>query len=410
MDIAFCSLLLPEEKKLAERAKKRLSGVSLHKVATALIEGLDNNLDKPVKVFNIINTLNYPNFPDLIFKTEKWQHKENCEDWHIGYINLVGIKYITQFCGLYRKLAKWRKSIKADNAVICVHHIFFPSMLAAYLIKKRFGKKVTICLVTGDMNGKYGLVSQFKPNLKQRITRFVEKAIDSMAKSFDCFVFATKYMAEAFGVQDKPFTVLECTYTEPSYSSENADLMNETEDGKKIIFYAGALREEYGIPHLLKAFCMIKDENYRLQLAGGGKSEELIKEYASKDPRIEFLGFITPQEVDIRQKKATAIINPRTSELEFVKYSFASKNMDSLASGKPYIAHKLPCDPPEYENHIQYADDESDEALCRKIIEICELPKEERDKIARSAREFILNEKNPKAMCKRIIDMWKSII
>ena len=56
MDIAFCSMLLPEEKNLAARAKKRLPGISVHKVARALISGLDANLEQPVRVFNIINT------------------------------------------------------------------------------------------------------------------------------------------------------------------------------------------------------------------------------------------------------------------------------------------------------------------------------------------------------------------
>ena len=71
MKIAYCSLLLPEEKRLAERTRGRLPGVSLHKFTRALIKGLDENLTEPIKVLNIINTLNYPNFPDLIFKTEK---------------------------------------------------------------------------------------------------------------------------------------------------------------------------------------------------------------------------------------------------------------------------------------------------------------------------------------------------
>lgn len=40
MNIAYCSMLLPEEKKLAERSKERLSGISLHRFTGALIQGL----------------------------------------------------------------------------------------------------------------------------------------------------------------------------------------------------------------------------------------------------------------------------------------------------------------------------------------------------------------------------------
>lgn len=406
MKIAFCSLLLPEEKKLAERAKGRLSGVSLHKVGTAVIQGLDENLSEPLTVFNIINTLNYPNFPVLVFPTEQWEHTAGSRDWHIGYINVVVLKYLTQAMGLYSKLKQWKKQYLNEKTVVCVHHIYFPSMLAALMLKKKYGDKVRTCLITGDMTGKYGLVSQYKRGLKQWLIGYVEKAIDKMAKSFDSFVFATRDMAEALGVQEKPFTVMECCYTAPPYTEETEDGGGS---GEKIIFFAGATRKEYGIPHLLRAFSMIDRPDYRLWIAGGGNAEDLIKEAAANDPRIEFLGFISPQEVYARQKQSTALVNPRTSEHTFVKYSFASKTLDCLASGKPYIAHKLPCDPPEYAAHIQYAQDESDEALRDKVVEICELPEEQRREIGNRARDFIIREKNPKSMCRRIVQLWEQI-
>lgn len=409
MHVAYCSLLLPEEKNLAQRAKERLSGISLHKFTRAIIQGLDANLEEPIKIFNIINTLNYPKFPDLFFKTEKWSHANGAEDWHIGYINLFGIKYITQANGLFRKLDNWIKTLNGESCMVCVHHIYYPMMKAACKLKKKYGDQVQICLFTGDMNGRYGLAGQYKPNLKQKLTHYVEFSIDKMAPMFDCFIFVTKYMAEGFGVADKPFSVLECTYTAPPYDDPAPD-HSLNPDGKKVIFYAGALRHEYGTDHLLRAFSMIEDPDYRLWLAGDGNAREEVLKYAQQDSRIEFLGFITPQEVDLRQKNATAVISSRTAELEFVKYSFAGKTMECLVSGKPYIAHKLPCDPPEYADYIQYPKDDSDEALRDKIVEICELSAEERNEIGQRARKFILEEKNPKAMCKRIIDMWSGAL
>lgn len=406
MHIAYCSLLLPEEKRIAERAKKRLPGISLHKFTSAILRGLDENLDGGVDVFNIINTRNYPDFPQLVFKTEKWSHKEGANDWHISYVNLFGIKYMTQAEGLYRKLCKWVASKGDEPCLICVHHIYFPAMYAATKVKRKFGDQVKLCLITGDMNGAFGLAAQTGNCLKQRLTLRLEKKVDQLAKGFDCFVFATEHMAQAFGVEDKPFTVVECAYAEPSYYSSLEDTSDESE---KIIFYAGALREEYGIPHLLRAFSMIEGENYRLWLAGGGNAEHIIAEFAEKDPRIEFLGFITPQEVDLRQKRATVLISARTTEYAFVKYSFPSKTMEGLASGKPYIAHRLPCDPPEYADYILYAE-ESDEALRDKMVQVCELPKAQRDAISQKARDFVLREKNPKIMSKRIVDMWKQVL
>ena len=134
-----------------------------------------------------------------------------------------------------------------------------------------------------------------------------------------------------------------------------------------------------------------------------------MAEFAQKDPRIEYLGFIPPREVDLRQKRATVLVSARTSEHTFVKYSFPSKTMEGLASGKPYIAHRLPCDPQEYADYILYAE-ESDEALRDKMVQICQLPREERDAISQKARAFVLREKNPGIMSKRIVDMWKQVL
>ena len=150
---------------------------------------------------------------------------------------------------------------------------------------------------------------------------------------------------------------------------------------------------------------MIEGDNYRLQIAGNGDAVELVKKYAALDKRITYLGYITPDEVEEYQKSATVLVNPRTSEYEFVKYSFPSKNMECLASGKPYIAHNLICDPEEYHSFIQYPVDESDDALARKIVEVCSLSEEERNEIGERARQFILTEKNPKIQCKKIVDM-----
>ena len=356
MRVAYCSMLLPEEKKLSERTKERLSGISGHKVTTAEIMGIDSNLEKPVEIFNIINTINYPKFPQLIFKSEVWNHTsiQTHRDLHLGYINLFGIKYITQYLSLSRALVKWVKTSK-ESGIICVHNIYLPSMLAAIHAQKKSEGRIKLCLNTGDVPGEYGLQSQYKRNIKQFLTdKIINQNIMKMARRYDNYVFVTKDMAKAFGVENKPFTVVECTYIQPDYAKNQ----KISAAANKTIFYAGSIREEYGISHLLRAFSLIKDEDYRLMIAGGGAGEELVKEYAKKDKRIIFLGFITPQEVQKRQMESYVLVSPRQSHLEYVKYSFPSKSVDSLASGIPYIAHRLPCDPPEYAEYINYPADE----------------------------------------------------
>lgn len=409
MRIAYCTLLLPEEKRITEKVKGHLSGISLHKFSKALISGLDANLDVPVDIFNIINVLNFPAYKELIFKTEYWSHTPDAHDVHIGYLNLFGIKYITQTIGLLRKLDKWVNS-KHEKCVVVIHSNYYPLMVAAKIIKKKYPDKVVNCLITGDVPGQYGSDAKNKQTLKERLITVLDKKMYAMSQEYDCYVFQTPFMGERFGVEDKPIYVIECTYIQPENVDRDTLLNSYINDDKRIIFYAGSLREEYGILHLVRAFTMIEGSEYELWLAGGGNAEEKIKEFQSKDDRIKLLGFISPKEVLMRQEASTVLVSPRMSNLDFVKYSFPSKTMECLASGKPYIAHKLPCEPPEYANYILYPEDETDEALAKTIVETCLLSEEERNEIGQRAKRFILKEKNPQAMCKGLVDFLNAQI
>ena len=411
MKIAYCSLLLPEEKKLIERAKGHLPLVSVHKFTKAIIHGLDCNLDAPVRVFNTINTLNYPRFPQLVFHKEKWSHTKTANDVHIGYINLFGIKYITQTFNLYKELDRWIKTTGDERIIVCVHHSYYPMVKATLNIKKKYQQKIITCLITGDVPGQLAFKSRNSLSVKQRLIRKMDKKMLLLIKSFDCYVLQTKYMAECFSVEDKPVCVVECAYL-PNTDDSTVGKKQYNSANKKVVFYAGSLREEYGSLHLLNAIKQIEGDDYEFWIAGssGGDIVDRIIKLSSEDHRIKYLGFISPEEVADRQQCSTVLVSPRRSNEVFVKYSFPSKTMECLASGKPYIAHKLPCEPEEYGDYIQYPEDESDESLAQKIVEICCMSDEERRIIGERGRRFVVNEKNPTAMCKKIVEFWSSLV
>lgn len=385
------------------KLSKHPNSVSGHKFQENLAKGLEQN-GCDLSIINISRIRGYPDYPKAIFR-KQCRTVGNCiSTIDVGFINLPIVNYLSQLVTVYATLRKEIK--KKDSRVVLMTfnsnlHTCIPMLLTKVLCTK----SVILCNVVGDIHGAYGLTNH-KIGIKGNLVRVLEKFQDYLGKKFDTFVFLTDYMARAMGVEHKPYVVLEGLYTLDG--NKLPPVQNEDKQ-EKVVFYAGSLREEYGIEHLLRAFSMIKDNDYRLWLAGSGNSEPLIKTYIERDPRIAFLGVITPQEVEERQKSATVLISPRTSDHEFVKYSFPSKTMECLASGKPYIAHRLPCDPSEYGDYIQYADNDSDEALRDKIIEICELTKSERNEIGQRSRAFILREKNPKVMCERILPLLEKL-
>ena len=260
------------------------------------------------------------------------------------------------------------------------------------------------------MYGKFSVdIAHRNEGIIGRLREIIEKKQNELSTIHDAYALLTKYMAEPLGIIDRPYVVVEGMYSENSKTEKIVSQYNFSNNQTKDIFYAGSVGIQYGLKHLLKAFSLIEDHSYRLYIAGNGDAADLVKNCAALDERITYLGYITPNEVEQYQRSATVLINPRTSEYEFVKYSFPSKNMECLASGKPYIAHDLICDPVEYHSYMQCPVDESDEALARKIVEVCSFTEEERIKIGEKARQFILTEKNPKKQCKKIVDMINNL-
>ena len=134
----------------------------------------------------------------------------------------------------------------------------------------------------------------------------------------------------------------------------------------------------------------------------------MIEEFSIYDgPGIRYYGYVDGNRVRQLQAEATVLINPRQNTDAFTKFSFPSKTMEYLASGKPVIGYKLDGIPAEYDPYIQYVADNSIEALQDKLLEICSLPECERHAIGQRSRAFILENKNPKAMCRRITALWE---
>lgn len=397
MRFIFCSMMFADVENDIRKSRSP-NTVSGHVFQENLVRGFsENNCD--FSVINIPRIRRFPDYPAMLFHRQAVRWNDQTDMVHVGFLNLFGLNLLTQWRAVYQELKKQVKAANGEPVVILTFNSYIQTSLAMLSIRKKY-PNVRLCTIVGDLHDSLG-VANAQTGLKGKLIAKIERLQDRLAKKYDYFVFLTKYMASALGVEDRPHTVMEGLYQVKEPDCELSSVCAE-----KTVFYAGSLCEEYGIAHLLRAFSMIEDPQFRLWIAGKNGQVDLVRQYAQEDPRITYLGFITPAEVSRYQQEATVLINPRTSELEFVKYSFASKTLECLASGKPYIAHRLPCDPPEYGQYIQYADGETDQALRDKIMEICALSKSDRDELGQKAKQFIISEKNPKTMCQKILDMF----
>ena len=83
--------------------------------------------------------------------------------------------------------------------------------------------------------------------------------------------------------------------------------------------------------------------------------------------------------------------------------------MEYLASGRPTLMNKLPCIPTEYYPYLFFFKDETIESMTELIVDVCNKSNFELNKFGSSAREFILNEKNPASQCTKLYQMLLNI-
>jgi glycosyltransferase involved in cell wall biosynthesis len=159
------------------------------------------------------------------------------------------------------------------------------------------------------------------------------------------------------------------------------------------VLYAGTLRASYGLQVLLDAFQFLDGENWRLHICGKGPMADSVLAAAARDPRICYEGFLPNERIMERLVAADVLVNPRPSRQDFTAYSFPSKTLEYLASGRPVLSTRLPGIPDEYFEYLQPIDVETATGLAADLRRLRCIGQDARDKLGRRGRDFVLARK-----------------
>jgi len=399
-EYVFLSLMIPKE--LASEVKHNSSN-NMADAANALehnlMNGFAENLSIPPKIINVLPIGSYPQYYSESFIKASYFQLCNCNSHeNVGFCNIKFIRNYFIEKAVYNSLENYCKK-KNGNIVICIYSASVSFLSAVEKLKKKFPRLV-VCDIIADLPGMTNLSSKKSALLQWYIDYQAKNALKKL-ECVDCFVFLTKQMASYLHIS-KPYCVVE------GIASETKEL-ELREQKEKFILYTGTLHKKFGVMNLVHAFQQIYSPDYRLVICGIGDSAEAIKNAAEDDMRISFLGQLSRAEVLEWQRKATVLVNPRQNSEEFTKYSFPSKTMEYLSSGIPVIAYKLDGIPDEYDKYLQYVEDDTIDGLKNKLIELCEMPYEQRQKIGNAGRSFVLKEKNSKIQVRKIVDLINSL-
>lgn len=375
------------------------AGLSNHNFEMSVISGLSKQEILDLKCLAIPGVYSYPHNNRKFFtRSESYDYKNTHID-SIGFCNLPLVKEIWSTLALAIKLHRLICECRDDRVDILINtpdnRLLNAVRLARFLSRKR----ITQTVIIPDIPAMVTAMDKQNP-VKARILRYLNRSSMKKVSESDGLVLLTEAMMD-FVCKPVDHIVMEGIV-----DVESMDIEAKSEDyGKYIILYTGTLRRIFGVMNLVEAFQLLPDANAELWICGAGDSEEYIKRAAENDSRIKFYGLVDSQTALRMQRKATVLVNPRTSEGEYTKYSFPSKTMEYLLSGKCTVINRLPGIPEEYYDYVFTPEDESIEALAECLSQVLVMDENARRVRTNAGRNFIVSQKNSKVQTKRILDM-----
>ena len=263
---------------------------------------------------------------------------------YVKFNNIWGLRNFSR-AGALKKALKDFIALKDPQKLIVAYCPHTPFLEAAAYAKKK-DPSIRVCLYVPDL--------PHYMNLSASRTWFYDVAkkvdIHRMTKLMACvdsYILLTEHMKEHLPVGSKPYRVAE------GIIEKMPELPTPAVSGKeKYVVYTGKLFQRFGVKALIDGFLSLQDPDYRLVLCGKGDCEAYARAAQQRDPRVMFLGQVTPQEALNWQSRASALVNPRNVVEEYTRYSFPSKNIEYLLSGKPVVGYFLEGMPKAYQDFL----------------------------------------------------------
>lgn len=379
---------------------KGKNNLSCHNYEQSILNGLSQQgEDVHVKVLLVPWVGTFPiSYTRLFVRAERFE-KYGLDMQSVGYCNLIGINDAWRQVALYKQLLKTFEDFPEGDIHVIINTFKYPVLKGFQEAKKRTKRHVTQTIMMLDMPGFEFTKRQTNPLKRIKMKRDLAKTME-MVRQSDYIVSVTKHFKDYFEKPVKSIVV---------EGMVNAEVMDKDANLKpspqKAVLYTGTLMKIYGIMNLLEAFEKADVPDSELWICGSGDMKDEILERSKKNSKIKYLGLLTSEEAWKKQREATVLVNPRTSQGEYTKYSFPSKTLEYLLAGRPVIVNNLPGFPEEYAEHCIFPKDESIEALAESIKRVLSMTEEERTEIGRKGQEFIVKEKNSKRQVGRIIEL-----
>lgn len=331
-----------------------------------------------------------------------WNFKtENDDGLKYMYLPFINLPYLRQtsiaFFSFIQTFYWWIKNKRKCKAIIC--DVLNVAVSSGSLFAARICGIKTCAIVT-DIPVMMGIVK--KVNKKTIFEKLAINFSSTFMQSYDCYVLLTEFMNDVVNTRHKPYIVIE-GLVDIKMRINNNSLRNKAPE--RILIYAGAIYEKYGIKNLIEAFRKLEGDDLRLYIYGSGEMEKEMPYYMNLDKRVVYQGFVPNKVIIKKELEATLLINPRPSDQEFTKYSFPSKNMEYMVSGTPLVTTALPGMPEEYKDYVYIFSEENVYGIYLTLKDILSKPREELHAFGNSAKKFMLENKNNIIQAEKLLSL-----
>ncbi len=401
MNVAFLTLLYhPDE--LSEVSRLSRDGLQnqIDAYQWAFVEGIREKLaaGEGLAVVNALPVGAYPTrYRKLFLKGRTFPDGIT----QLGGLNLPPFKQRGRAKRAERALERWIAA-SPDNRTVLIYSLYMPYMRAAIAVKRRH-PDVRVSVIVPALPNELGIASGRTGLMKRAEYAMGRKRIDLCAK-LDGFVLLTAPMAEALPIAGKPATVIEGLVSREETEASPVELPS---DARPAALYTGTLNRELGIGLLLEAFQSLP--NLQLWLCGRGDMENEIGKATRENSNICYFGFVPRSAALYLQKRAAVLVNPRTAQGTFTRYSFPSKTLEYMRSGVPVACCKLEGIPDEYDGFLRYIEPQNAQGIRNALNGLMALAPDERAAIGERARAFVTEKKNSAAQCTKLVGFLRSI-
>lgn len=405
MNVLYVGKFFPEKmlKTIKDDSRGKV-GMSNHNFEMSILNGLAKQKNACVKCVIAPGVYSFPHNNRRFFTHAEHYEHNGVDVRSVSFCNLMVLNRIwltfSLVCAILRCIKSFPRGERV-NVVLNTPAYFY--LLAIKIARALSGRDATLTVVIPDIPSM--VTAMDRQNLfKNYFLGYMDRASMRMTSQADGLVLLTEAMMD-FVSAPLPHIVMEGIVDVETMSSGSD---NVPISSNKAILYTGTLRRIFGVMNLVNAFTRIKDKDAELWICGSGDSEDAIKEAAKRDIRIKFYGLVDSRKALELQRAASILVNPRTSQGKYTKYSFPSKTMEYLLAGRSTLINRLPGIPEEYYNYVFTPVDESIAALSDTMAEVLQMPVQERESRAESGRRFIVEQKNSRVQVQRILRLIQS--